>query len=998
MHLMQVVTQEFKDALKRLNPEQRQAVEAIDGPVMVVAGPGTGKTEVLTLRIANILLNTDTKPEQILALTFTDAAAQNMRKRLSKVIGAPAYRVRIQTFHSFCNDILQSYPEYFPHIVGAEPVTEVEATSIIEEIIKTEDISILKPWGEPLLYVKDVAKRIEELKRDGIDPEEFEDLIRSHSTKVPRDKEIKKADLIKEEKKIEKNKELSVIYKKYQQKLREKKLYDWSDMIMEVLNKLKSKSLKLKDESNDLKTILQEEHQYILVDEHQDTNDAQNKILEILMDFHESPNIFVVGDHKQAIFRFQGASVENFMYFKKLYPKALLIELFRNYRSTQNILDSAHSLIPSDTPLKSFSTENIQENKIKIASFKNSILERYWIGEEIKKLASPQPLSEREGQNPPFGGGQGGASIAIIYRSNREAFPLALALSKAGVPFCIESDEDLLGDKYVKKLLIILEALHNLGDDIYMFGLLHIEELGIETLEAFKIIRSAKNKKKEIFELIPSELKEKLEKWAQDSKERDLAEFVEQVFKESGLFDSALKSRDADAFLGIEKIFEEAVRVGSKRGAGLPEFISFIDTLRTHEILVKKPKREAKLGSVRLMTVHRSKGLEFDYVFITNASEKSFGGRSKRDLLPLVFYKSEEKEDTLAEERKLFYVALTRAKKGVYITHGESDEGGREILPSVFISEIKDELKENLDVSELEKKPGIYFEGESKVNKGRAIDKEFVSELFYKEQFSVTALNNYLECPWKYFYRNLLRIPYVQEKYLLYGTAMHSAVEAFLKARLVRKDKDVDKKFLLQEFKRAMENAPLSEKELKEVLERGEKSLSVWFDERQDSWGNSYKLEQALYGVEFEGVKLSGKLDKVDFVGDSEVIVTDYKTGKVKSRNEIEGNTQGSNGNIKRQLVFYKLLLNLYDDGRLNMTKGIIEFLEPNDSSNPSSRKATSGQRIKFEEFEIEEAEVEALKKEMVRVINEITELSFWDKYCDEKDCEYCSYRKLLDA
>jgi len=605
-----MVTPEFKKAFERLNPEQMAAVEAIEGPVMVVAGPGTGKTEVLTLRIANILLKTDTKPENILALTFTESAATNMRKRLAAVIGSPAYKVRIQTFHSFCNDVLQSYPEYFPRIVGSESITEVEATSIIQEIIKTENLEVLRPWGDPMLYVPDILRKIEELKREGLDPEKFKKILKK--AKMP--EYFKKAEQIKYLRKLEKNQELALIYEKYQEKLSEKRLYDYSDMILEVLNALNDGKLK------DLKLILQEEHQYILVDEHQDTNNAQNKILEILSDFHQNPNIFVVGDHKQAIFRFQGASLENFLYFKKLYPKAKLIELFRNYRSTQKILDSAHSLIASETPLKSHAEKG---EKIKTASFKSDTLEYCWIAKKISHFAK----ASRDKKD-----------IAIIYRTNRNAFTIANVLEKEGISYSIESDEDLFADKFVKRFVSLLYAINYYGEDIYLVPALHLEELGLDSLETYKLIKKAKDSRKSIYEILPEKVLAKLQSWIKKSREEDLTQFLETVFRESSILDGMLFSRDGEAFLGIERLLDEARKLSAKtKGvATLAEFVEYLNVLKEHQIFIRRPKVEIKSGAVRLMTAHRAKGLEFDTVFIANASEKSFGSKTNRDLLPLI--------------------------------------------------------------------------------------------------------------------------------------------------------------------------------------------------------------------------------------------------------------------------------------------------------------------------------------------------------------------------
>lgn len=392
-----MITPEFKKAYGQLNKEQKVAVDTIEGPVMVIAGPGTGKTQVLTLRIANILLKTDTRPEQILALTFTENGATNMRKRLANIIGASGYRVRITTFHSFCNDIIQKYPEFFPRIAGSQSSTEVESISIIESLVQTLPLTILRPWGDPNLYIKDILKKIEELKREGLGHEEFIKKINEAEKRVRENPDLyhekgaykgrMKVEFQEYLRKIEKNRELALIYQNYQDKLHELRLYDFSDMILEVMKALgNGKMTKGKIEGNELKLTLQEEYQYILVDEHQDTNSAQNRILELLSDFHDNPNIFVVGDVKQAIFRFQGASMENFLYFKNKYPTSSLIELFRNYRSTQNILDTAHSLIPTDTQLESQHVMSKMPFDIKIAEFKNETVEHYWIAKEIERL------------------------------------------------------------------------------------------------------------------------------------------------------------------------------------------------------------------------------------------------------------------------------------------------------------------------------------------------------------------------------------------------------------------------------------------------------------------------------------------------------------------------------------------------------------------------------------------------------------------------------------
>ena len=470
-----MVEEFFEEEYRKLNKAQKEAVDIIDGPVMVIAGPGTGKTTILTLRIANILRKTDTAPENILALTFTEAASINMRRKLSEIIGSRAYQVTINTFHSFAESIIKKYPEEFPRIIGSRPIGEVDQISIIELLIDSTNLKILRPYGDPYLYTKDISSNIAALKREGLSPEEFLKLIGKEEadfkkiTDLYHEKGVYKGKMKGEYQKlqkiIEKNRELSDIYEKYQKELLKRKFYDFSDMIMEVL--------KAMGKSKFLLQILQEEHQYILVDEHQDTNNAQNKVIELLASYHApNPNLFVVGDEKQAIFRFQGASLENFLYFKNLYTNAKLITLSENYRSAQGILDASHGLMPGSPSLISNISHKFE--KIFIYPFETQESETYFVVNDIKRKISDGILPEE---------------IAVLYRNNEDVFNISNLMKKIGVPHQIESDLDLFSDRDVKKLIAILRAINNFGDDRTIVNFLHLDLLNIEPLDVYKIIK-----------------------------------------------------------------------------------------------------------------------------------------------------------------------------------------------------------------------------------------------------------------------------------------------------------------------------------------------------------------------------------------------------------------------------------------------------------------------------------------------------------------------------
>ncbi|MBX4190017.1 ATP-dependent helicase, partial [Candidatus Parcubacteria bacterium] len=720
---------------------------------------------------------------------------------------------------------------------------------------------------------------------------------------------------------------------------------------------------------------MQEQHQYVLVDEHQDTNNAQNKVLELLCNFHSNPNIFVVGDEKQAIYRFQGASIENFRYFQKLYPSANLIVLEENYRSTQQILDAAHSVLAGPKPLVS---QREKGGNIKLYGFSNPDTELYGVALDIKsKLDSGTKPEE----------------ITILYRDNRDALTLARILEKLAVPFGIESDQDILSDPDIKKLLLIFDSVAHFGEDERLISLLHIDFLGIDPLEAYQLINEAYQKRISISVLLKTKfpaLYKMYSGWATLSHNISLPELFEKIIKESGLLAHMLAQPDvAEKLQKLNGVFDEIRSlVEAHKEYGLSDFLKYLEILKTHNLLIKR-HIGTHVGRVRLMTAHRSKGQEFGFVYIINAYDGHWGNKRRPNLLPLpssVYSLSglnPGEDNQNDDERRLFYVALTRAKKEVVISYAKESLSKDEQLPSLFVGEIKPELINQFDVSDYEQSYQIniskIFEPAVKVNADLK-DKEFIKELFNKNGLSVTALNNYLDCPWRYFYRNLIRIPEAKTKHQMYGTAMHNTLKEFFDAP------ERSKELLLQSFAHYLEREPLKEADLKECTEKGKKSLAGWFDTYSKVWPKSSLTEFAVNGILLTpDIRITGKIDKIELIDVNNVNVVDYKTSKPKTRGEIEGTTQSSNGDVKRQLVFYNLLLNKHENGKYKMQAGAIDFTEPDEKG-----------KYHKELFHIQPQEVSDLEVLIKKVADEILSLSFWDKTCDEKDCEFCALRKLM--
>jgi len=959
---------EFEALYKRLNKAQKQAVDTIDGPVMVIAGPGTGKTSILTLRIANIISMTDTAPENILALTFTDSGAYAMRKKLVGIIGTPGYKVNINTFHGFCNEVIKQYPERFPRIIGSTAITEIDQIALMEKIIDSNSFEMLKPYGDIYFYAKPVLSEIRNLKRENIGVNDFEKIISKQEKDFndnPDKVHIKgahkgkmKGEYVKLKEQIDKNKELLFLYNAYEKSLEENKFYDFEDMIVEVVKTLKTDS--------DLLLILQESYQYILADEHQDANSAQNAILELLSNFHDSPNIFIVGDEKQAIFRFQGATLDNFMYFKKLYKNAIVISLEENYRSTQNILDASHSLITNNKMPEGY--ERIQllskaetgKQPIYIHECVSTQSEYSFVVSEIQDRIS-------KGVDP--------EEIAILYRDNKDAFEISKYLERTGIPFRIESENDILKDDNIRKLLNILESINDLNNEEKLSKLIFIDFLNLKVEEIYRVFETAKKEKRKLLDVIKvvfPDIYEKVIAWSVKAHNSSLVDIFETIVRESGYLEYSLSSTDSlERMATLESFFSEIKKMtGAKREYFLKDFVIHLERVREHGILTKTGKGILKNG-VRLMTAHKSKGLEFEYVYIIGVYDGHWGNKSKR-----TFFKALPSfENGNDDERRLFYVALTRARKEVKISYSKSGEDGREQLASQFIGEISDELKK-FEVSDVVN--NINFKESIVHEKHEIKNKEYLQNIFLEQGLAVTALNNYLKCPWEYFFVNLIRLPKAQSKHQMYGTAIHETLKTMFDK--YREEEDMTVEDLLSLFEFNLSKTLISPSDLQDTLNKGKEALKGYFEAYKGSWNRNLMTEYGIRGVHlnvgsFE-LLLKGNLDKVEFINDYEVNVVDYKTGKRKS---------SSKENYERQLVFYKLLLSLDDKKKYVMRSGELDYIEPDDRG-----------KYKKDVIEVNDDKVAELVELIKQKSNEIYSLDFWDKNCGEKDCEYCLLGKAL--
>ena len=954
-------TKAFDTAYKALNKAQKLAVDTIEGPVMVMAGPGTGKTQILSLRIAIILKNTDIPPDAILALTFTDSGCRAMRKRLTSLIGSEAYRVGIFTFHKYATNVIAQHPDYFPRIIGAKPADEVDTYEVIKDAIEKSGVDTLSPSGDPEYYIRPISRLISTLKSDAVSAEMYASYIDKEDGPDAFDKKGEPSS------KLLRSKDFVTVFRAYETLMREKKLYDFNDMLIELINALQT--------NEDLRLELSESAQYILADEHQDANLAQNRILELLTTVHDEPNLFIVGDDKQAVYRFQGASLENFLYFKEKYKNAVIISLTDNYRSTQAIIDASAELMEGKSASDAKLTSIGETGKpIEIVAMQTE-------EDELQEIAHRIEALIKNGIQPD--------DIAILVRKNNDIDALMRILRIRKIPFLSFRDSDALAQPAVVLLLALLKSVQNPHDSSALSRSLLLPAFKISTLKLSAIFEAHRRTYRPVFELIADDDECAVafsfyEKMTREALEKPILPLLDAIVTESGYLSHTLSAVSlSDALEAFRAVRELIVARAERDPLYMLEDAQKLISSLEKGIAQIRFGTVSKGAGVTLMTLHKSKGLEFDHVFVPFAVESRFEARKDRQLFLLPPFVNKPEPDT-EDERRLLYVGITRAKKHVVVTHHAFRSNEREEAPSQFL----------FSFSNAER---IHHDTRSDVmlvpTQGAEIAKETLAEYvtliekFFESGISATALNNYIQDPWECFFRNILRLPETKVAHQMYGTAVHYALEQFYTA--LSEGNSPESSMLTDAFIQALSREPLAKKERKVLEEKGKEALEGYFACYNGTFPKagktelSMKVDLPLDGIEREHVHLTGFLDRVDVSDGTRVHVTDYKTGKPKSRNDIEGKTQSGDGAYKRQLVFYKILLDV--DGRYDMLDATIDFIEPNASG-----------AYKRETFQITDEEKTELIKQITTMVCELTSGAMLHKPCESKDEQIRAFAEII--
>ena len=1019
----------FAEEYERLNTQQQQAVTTIEGPVMVNAGPGTGKTQILALRIASILQQTDINPNNILCLTYTDNGAIEMRNRLLKVIGSAAYNVRIHTFHSFCNEVIQDNLTYFGKL-NLAPIGDLEEIDLFYKLIDSiEKNNPLKRFRGEVYYEKDRLKSLYSLmKKEAWTPAYLNERIDAYLAELPTKEgffykkkykefnagDAKPAAIADEKEKMEMLRAAADLYPRYNEMMAAESRYNFDDMILWVLDAF--------DKNKNLLLDYQERYQYFLVDEFQDTSRSQNLLLQHLTSYWEVPNIFVVGDADQSIFSFQDANVENIIEVEKKYAADLTkIDLINNYRSTQNILTAAHRLIinnnlrtvlpENDKPLTA-SNQNLQGVLIEpvITEYANPAQESIDVTMQIEALIQ-QGISGKE--------------IAIIYRNHAQVATITTMLEAKKIPVNTKRKIDILQLPFIQNILLILNWINkeryiSYSADDLLFLLLHSDFFKLSPLEIAKLSMTvnAKNRvgKEDTYSLrrlmaeytVPKadlftpanghsikEVSNVLEELMKASANTTLQQLLELVIQKAGVLSYVMQSPEKPWLMHVLNAFFNQVKEENKRNPELTlsGWLANIDIMKKNRLPVSLYKITANDEGVNMVTAHGAKGSEFAHVFVIGCTQKTWDdnnkGGNRNYKLPDNLVNNSTKASDLEESRRLFYVAVTRAKTHLHVSYPLKDDKDKEQIKSTFITEllegsnlsitpkqVADELLSDFLLLQFAEKARPEIE---------LVEAEYIDQILKRYTLSVTHLNNYLNCPLRFYYQNLIRVPAAKNESMAFGSAIHWSLERLFVKMRANENVFLPKEDLVNDFNWYMKNnrEAFTPEAFQLKTDYGEKILPAYYDYHIDRWNKIVVVEKAVRNVAVQNVPINGKLDKLEFNG-KQVNVVDYKTGKYENAKKklVPPNEKEPNGgDYWRQAVFYKILL---DNDRTNDWQAVsteFDFIEP------------VNEEYKTEIIQVSPADITTVTHQITDTWQKIQNKEF-KTGCGKPDCEWCNFVK----
>jgi len=1014
----------FEQVLAQLDAWQRRAVDQIEGPVAVIAGPGAGKTHILAARIGRILRDTDAKANNILCLTFTDAGVLALRSRLLQLIGPEAHRVHIFTFHSFCNSIIQDNLDLFGRR-ELEPVSDLERIEITRRLLESlsPDHPLRRAHTDPHLYEQQLRELFRLMKSENWTPEFVSSAIDIWLADLPQRPEyqyvrsgkgyqkgdLKKALLQTATERMARLRAAAQLYPAYEAAMRAARRYDYDDMILWVLRAFENNETLLRN--------YQEQYLYLMVDEYQDTNGAQNEVLLQLARYWDEPNIFIVGDDDQSVYEFQGARLQNLTEFLEMYRHSVeLIVLPNNYRSSQHILDAAAGVIQHNSlrVVNQFADLHIEKKLVaanpavagvpnlpEVVAYPNRLHEIIDIARQIETWRDEGiPLSD----------------IAVLYARHRQAEALQGLLERLGIPCQTKRKTDILKLPMLRhwiEWLRYLEAeLREPGaGEYYLFRLLHFHFTELPGADLYRLhlhvattspailrrtalgdpalLQAAGIRETAPFLRLSRSLDDLLHSLANDS----LTAFLERALNRSGLLAWILRQPDAVQRMEVMRTFFDFAELETLRRPqlSLSGLLEIMDSFETNGVPIELQRNAVAGTGVQLITAHSAKGLEFDRVFVLDAVKDEWEPRKRsgggRFALPDTLTRSAE-EDALEARRRLFYVVMTRAKTWLQVSYSIADNAGKPLQAAMFVDEILEQtgpkaLRKVLSSEQIHFGMAAML-SEAPPSIAEVPPLESVKPLLEGFAMSITALNRYLRCPLEFYYQHILRAPAPATARAAYGMAMHFAVQRFFERMLADREKVFpDAASLLHFFETEMKRlqSRFSPAQWEHFLRTGRSRLEAMH--RQEDWRRhrDVKVEYTVRRTHLEGIPITGTIDKIEFYDQLLVSVVDYKTGKPDAAKLASPSVKNPLGTpYWRQLAFYKLLYEHFDQSSRLVREGAITFLDPDSEG----RFVTL--RTAFDSHDM------AMLKELIETTySRIMQQDFYTG-CGKSDCQWCNF------
>ncbi len=972
-----------------LNKFQQEAIEYTDGPLLIVAGAGTGKTTVITQKISYLIASKLAKPEEILALTFTDKAANEMQERIDEIVDSGYVDMQISTFHSFCQKILEQYGLDIGLPNKSKLLTVTDAWLLIRKNLDKFSLDYYRPLGNPTRHIHELIKHFSKCKDELITPADY--------LKYAEESKNNNGSMEQWDNDYPRLTEIANAYHVYNQLLLDNGSLDFGDLIFYTIKLLK--------ERPNILQALQNRFRYILIDEFQDVNWAQYQLVRLLVG--KKSQLTVVGDDDQSIYAFRGASVSNILRFKDDYPRAKEIVLTENYRSGQEILDLAYKSIQNNNPDRLEVKLNINkrlkskvENKMSKVEYKHfNTLDEEVAGvvNKICEICENKSVALSE--------------IAILVRANSHAEPFINALAKKNIPYEYLASAGLYKQPIILDCINFLKVIDSYHESTSIYRLLQLSFLNFSENDLQKLTYLAKKKTVSYYEALKHATEFGLSAAGIKICDKLLGlinEGVKQARKEklTVILYNFLNDSGYLTYLAHEE--EQGNRELIRQIYFLRQFLDFVSEFETNQPgvnvalfleqlnYVLEAGDEGKIKalenveqSVKIMTIHSAKGLEFSQVFVVNLVEERFPTRKHGEgiEIPLSLIKEHlpEGDYHYEEERRLFYVAITRAKEKLFLTSADDYGGVRKKKMSRFLAELDYEPKAIKQINSL---------SIDKLSNGQNAKNETKSAgiAHLPNTFSYSQINSYGRCPYQYKLAYVLKLPTKSSASFSFGSTIHNTLQKFYQKVQELNSAKQDSLFgavvevvnlanikvpVLTDLLKLYEECWIddwyeSAKQKEDYHKKGREILKVFYTAQENNWTVPSTLESG-FKIKIGNYTVRGRIDRVDKLSDGTLEIIDYKTGKAKEK---------VTGDDKDQLLIYQLAVIALPEYRNIGKIGKLSFFYLNDN-------------IKIS-FVGEAEELQKLQEKLLKIIEQIS-LGDFAATPGDHVCSYCDFKGICE-